>query len=48
LFARTLPLSDALSSTNVSVQDNGHLSAFDTQEHAELDKGELPFPLGAK
>ncbi len=28
------------------VQDNVHLSASDAQEHAELDKGKLPFPLG--
>jgi hypothetical protein len=42
-------LSYALSSTNVWVQDNVHLWAFDTQEHAELlDKGEPSvFPLGA-
>jgi hypothetical protein len=41
-------LSYALSSTNVWVQDNVHLSVLDTPEHAELDKGEpLVFPLGA-
>jgi hypothetical protein len=39
-------LSYALSSTNVWVQDNVRLSALDIQEHAKLDKGELPFPLG--
>lgn len=48
LVIGTLPLSYALSSTNIWVQDNVHLSVLDTQEHAELDKGELPFPLGAK